>query len=586
MAGMNQLGVHQQWRVRGHDAAAARRLCERLGVHRLVGGLLVQRGVTDSSDARRFMHPRLTDLHDPSGLPGAVGAARRMEEAVREGEPIVVYGDYDVDGITAAAILWHVLKLAGGKVTTYVPHRIEEGYGLNDEAVRQLAKDRPLIVSVDCGITAVEPANTARALGIDLIITDHHEYALSEQGLPVAHTVVHPRLPGSGYPFGQLCGAGVAFKLAWQFAREHCGSDRLPEEFRGLMMDLLALAALGTITDVVPLVGENRVIATFGLGRIKQTGFAGLNALIEAARLSDERIDTFHVGFVLGPRLNACGRMGHARQAVELLTSAAAEEARRIATFLTEENDRRRAVEKSIFEEAHEKVIRRGYDDPECRAIVLEGEGWHPGVLGIVASRLVESFHRPVVLLSCQDGVAHGSARSVEKVSIFEALQACGHLLSSFGGHRMAAGMKLPCENIEPLRCALIAVMNDVLSVEDLRSVLEIDAECVAGEVDLALCQEVQRLGPFGAQHPAPVFCLRDVVVHQYPQRIGANGQHLRLILRQGQGVLPAIGFGKGLWADELAAGVAVDVAFEPRVNIWQQRGRAEIQIVDLRTAG
>ncbi|MFW5682181.1 MAG: single-stranded-DNA-specific exonuclease RecJ, partial [Phycisphaeraceae bacterium] len=383
-----------------HDAGSANeagRLARDLGVPVIVARLLMRRGYGDAAAARAFLQPSMQDLHDPALLPGAERAAARMARAVVEGQPIVIYGDYDVDGVTASAILWHTLRAAGAKVACYVPHRVEEGYGLHVEAIAaiasydacpQLREDGaspagpPLIVSVDCGITGVAPAERARELGIDLIISDHHEF--DPESLPAAHTLVHPRLPAAGdsqgdrasgttaYPFGELCGAGVAFKLAWQFARAYTGeTGRLPEAFRRTLMDVLPLAALGTVADVVPLVGENRAIVVHGLGRIKRTPIRGLAALIEAAGLAGETIDAYHVGFVLGPRLNACGRMGHAREAVELLTVADAQRSSELARELTAANEERQAVERAILSEAEAMLQEAGDLSPDRRAIVL-----------------------------------------------------------------------------------------------------------------------------------------------------------------------------------------------------------------------
>jgi len=423
--------------------------------HPLIGRLLAARNIVGDDAAKRFLQPSLNDLHDPADLPGCVTAARRVARAIADGQPIVIYGDYDVDGVTASAILYHTLTLAGADVSTYVPHRLDEGYGLNEDAIRQIADggwrmaDRgthgvdasatpidppspiahpPLIVSVDCGITATGPARVARELGVDLIITDHHQF--DPDDLPDAHTLVHPALgdADAGDPNLDLCGAGVAYKLAWQVAREHCGcvdpdgrgKGKLPDKFRGLLLDLLALAALGTVADVVPLVDENRVITCFGLSRIKQTGIPGLNALITASKLDAEKIDSYHVGFVLGPRLNACGRMGHAREAVELLTVAQGERAQELAEQLHLTNEDRRATERRIVDAAVKQVEEQGYDAADRRAIVVAGDGGHPGVVGIVASRIVDRYHRPAVVLGIDSvtGEAKGSARSVDGVSI------------------------------------------------------------------------------------------------------------------------------------------------------------------------
>lgn len=565
--------------------ADVRRLAQQLKVDPLLAMLLQQRNITDPGAATQFMRPRMTDLHDPTLLPGIDQAAKRILTAVRDQQPIVIYGDYDVDGITASAILFHLLTAIGASASTYVPHRIDEGYGLNADALRQIASTDPipLIISVDCGITAVEPAAAARDAGADLIITDHHEFDAA--ALPDAAALVHPRLPGSTYPFDHLCGAGVAFKLAWHIARLHCGSDRVSDELRGLLVDLMSLAALGTIADVVPLVDENRAITACGLGAIKKTRFAGLNALIDASRLRDEKISAYHVGFVLGPRLNACGRMGHARDAVQLLTDAEGPEAARIAGFLTQENDRRRQTERDIFDEAKQMVIDRGYDSPDQRAIVLASEGWHAGVVGIVASRLVEAFCRPVVMLSITDGEAHGSARSVDEVSIHDALSNCASHLNTFGGHAMAAGMRLDADKVDGFRAALIEQVNAVLGEDALTPVVHIDAACEITDVSLELTQQIDRLSPFGRENPTPVLAIQRVRLARPAHRVGSGGTHLKFTVTDGKTYLDAIAFGFGDMATELAMGVDIDVAFEPKINEWQGRRTAQMVVKDVRVS-
>ncbi len=572
--------MRHRWRL-AETATGAEQLAGQLRVHQIVAELLLRRGIGDPDEARKFLEPKLTHLHEPALLPGVDRAAQRILTAVRDDQPIVIYGDYDVDGITAAAILWHVLTSLGARVRTYVPHRIEEGYGLNCEAIKQIADDgSPLIISVDCGITAVEPANTARQAGVDLIITDHHEF--NPQQLPDAYVLVHPRI-AEGYPFADLCGAGVAFKLAWHVARLHAGSDRVPDVMRDLLMDLLSFAALGTVADVVPLVDENRIITTYGLGQIKRTRFIGLNAMINAARLNEEKIDAYHVGFILGPRLNACGRMGHARDAVHLLTDAEDDEAQRIASFLTRENERRRATERKIVDEAKQMVIDRGFDQPDCLAIVLGNEGWHPGVLGIVASRLVDTFARPAVLLNYENNEAQGSARSIDGVSMHAALSHCAGHLTKFGGHAMAAGLSLPRDGVDAFREQFVEYVNAQIGPDDLTPVLHIDAACDLGDLTIDLVHQLDRMAPFGRANDAPVLCVRDVQVAQPPRRVGQNGAHLKFTVSHANRYTGAIAFGMGDLAGDLSAGAAIDVAFEPKINEWQGRRTAEMVVKDVR---
>ncbi len=566
--------------------------------HPLVAQLLAARGVVGDDAVDRFLKPRLTDLHDPADLPGAIAAAQRLCRAVHDRQPIVIYGDYDVDGVTASAILYHTLTRAGADVRTYVPHRLDEGYGLNAEAIRQLATGGdsatpPLVVSVDCGITATEPARVARELGVDLIITDHHNF--NPDALPDAHTLVHPAIAADGpaYPNPDLCGAGVAYKLAWQFALTYCGClgpdgrarGKLPADYRALLLDLLALAALGTVADVVPLVGENRVITAFGLSRIKQTGIEGLNALVTASKLDDEKIDSYHVGFVLGPRLNACGRMGHAREAVELLTVAQGERASELAEQLHVTNEDRRATEKQIVDAAIEQVEANGYTDDACRAIVVAGVGWHPGVVGIVASRLVDRYHRPAIVLGIDEatGEAKGSARSVDGVSIHAALMACEQHLTKFGGHAMAAGLTLEAGRIDAFRTALVGEVNRVLGADELCASVRIDAAVALAHCDAVLFDQLQRLAPFGRGNPKPRLLAERLTLARPAQRMGAAGKHLSLQLRRDGASIRAVAWNQGERAADLPAGVTVDVVFQPSINTWQGRRSAELHIIDLR---
>lgn len=336
-------------------------------------------------------------------LPGCDAAAERILQGLARNESIVIYGDYDVDGITASSILWHTLKTISpdANLRCYVPHRLDEGYGLNAQAIQTLADEgTDLIVSVDCGITAIAEAALARKLRIDLIITDHHNLPEVPENLPDACALVHPRLPGSEYPFGQLCGAGVAYKLAWRLLTMHEGKAKLSKHSQMLLLELLGLVALGTIADVVPLVDENRVMVRFGLERLKRSKLVGVRALLEASNLDKQDIDAHRVAFLLAPRLNACGRLGHAQEVVHMLTEAPFEEAFAMADELNSINANRRKVEKTIVDQAIDMVQQAGMDQPDTRAIVLAHDDWHKGVVGIACSRLVERFSRPVILLA------------------------------------------------------------------------------------------------------------------------------------------------------------------------------------------
>lgn len=604
-------GTRKHWIFREIDQEAQ----PLAGHHPLLSRLLGLRGLTTAQDAERFLNPKLTHLDDPADLPGCAAAATRLAQAVRDQQPVIIYGDYDVDGITASAILWHTLRGLGHQhVTTYVPHRLDEGYGLNAEAFTQFAdtQNKPLVVSVDCGITAVDVAAHAKALGLELIITDHHAFDAS--ALPDAVALVHPELdfefpisdfgstdasendqaavspkpeirnPKSPSP---LCGAGVAFKLAWQTARTFHDTERLPKDLQTLMCDLLAFAALGTIADVVPLVGENRIITVQGLRRIKDTNFLGLNALIDAAELRAEKVDAYHVGFVLGPRLNACGRMGHAKEAMTLMTNASPAQARELANFLTKENDRRRSTERRIVQQAKAMVEEGDHATDDRRAIVLAHEDWHPGVIGIVASRLVETYHRPAVLLGIdpEKNEAKGSARSIDAVDLHACISAsAAQHCTRFGGHAMAAGLSLPPENIEAFRAALIETVNAELSAEGLVPTVKIDAELELRDCGLPLFQRLESLAPFGRSNAKPRLLIRGAITARPAQRMGGEGKHLSVSLRDEHGSgLRAVGFGLGDLADDLPGGIAVDLVFQPKTNTWRGVTSPELHLIDIR---
>src|SRR4051812_30664583 len=508
----------RRWNIAAPHAQADE-LARRLKCSPLVAQVLLNRGVGEPEDCANFLRPSLKCLHEPPLIPNLTLAAERIARAVRDKEKIVIYGDYDVDGITATAILWHAIKLLGGEVEYYIPHRIDEGYGLNAQAIAQLIDERgaKLIVTVDCGVTAIGPANAARERGVDLVITDHHDWHEiaapltddeSQHGpiLPTCYTIVHPRLPATEtaagdslaasrliYPNPNLCGAGVAFKLAWGIGQSITGATKVADDFRNFLMEALALTALGTIADVVPLVGENRIIAHYGLGNLKRSKLTGIQALISSAGLTGQSLDSYHVGFLLALRLNASGRMGHASLAVEMLTDATAERAEEIATYLEQQNRLRQAIERQILDEALAQATELRCDNEDCRAIVLGSANWHPGVIGIVASRLVDRFHRPTIMIALGAGgeqLGQGSGRSIAGFHLARALEICGDHLEGYGGHEMAAGLKILPGKFADFRAAFCAHAASVLSRDHLIRELKLDVPAELHEVTAALVED------------------------------------------------------------------------------------------------
>jgi len=560
----------------------------------LLDRLLAARGFSNPTLSHDFLNPSLKHLHDPSSIPDLDRAAARILAALRNAEPVVIYGDYDVDGITASAILWHTLRAIApeANISTYVPHRIDEGYGLSAPALLELANaGAKVVVSVDCGITAIAPAQAAKAAGLDLIITDHHNPPAPGQPLPDAYAIVHPRRADSTYPFGELSGAGVAYKLAWRLATLSAGSDRATEPVRRLLIELLALASLGTVADVVPLLGENRVICRFGLSRIQNSTNVGLRALVEASGLAGENVNAQDVGFKLGPRLNACGRLGHAAPAVEMLTTATPQRARQIAAELTAVNEQRRATERAILLHAIQLVEAAGMHTPDRRAIVLAHENWHPGVVGIVCSKLVEKYNRPTLLLNRQGPECHGSGRSIPGFKLADALRECTTLLTSHGGHDMAAGLRLPSDALDRFTHAFTEIANASIAPERLVGSLTVDTDATLDELTPDSIAALEAFAPFGQGNPPVRVRLTDVTLCENPSPFGNANTHVSLRLRDANaeraGVprrsVRVVAWGWAERARELRAGQRADVVVTPAVSRWNGSTTVEPTLHDLR---
>lgn len=573
----------KRWKLDPPDSAAAE-LAQRLKVSPIVAQLLLNRGISDFDNAQAFLRPSLLALADPSIIPGLTAAAGRIAKAIRDREKIVIYGDYDVDGITATSILWHGITLLGGEVSTYIPHRIEEGYGLNSEALLQIIDaGAKLIVTVDCGITAIEPAQLARERNVDLIITDHHHWHGDPPILPDCHAIVHPRLPSAGpvYPNPHLCGAGVAFKLAWGIGQSIGGAARVSDSFRGFLLEATALAALGTIADVVPLIGENRVLAHFGLSGLTQSKLTGIRALIESASLTGKSLDTYDVGFLLAPRLNACGRLGHAALAVEMLTTATEAKAREIAVYLEAQNRQRQSVEKQILEQALAQIESNGWAKDSNRALVLAAEGWHAGVIGIVASRIVDRYCRPTVMIALSGNQGQGSARSIPGFHLANALESCSQHLLAYGGHEMAAGLKIDSAHVAEFRQAFCQAADSLITDEMLIPQLRVECSANLPEITETLVTDLQRLGPFGHGNRKPTLCLDRAIVAGNPRRVGKTGDHLQLTIKQKRQTMRCIAFGAGEMAESLASGSEIRLAVEPTINEFNGRRSVELQVKD-----
>ncbi|HEY1067406.1 MAG TPA: single-stranded-DNA-specific exonuclease RecJ, partial [Pirellulales bacterium] len=500
--------MRKHWRIRPHDAAGTAALARAANVSPVVAQLLLGRGFSDPVSIRAFLDAKLSTLRDPETLPGAAAAAERLHAAIRDKRRIVVYGDYDVDGMTGTSLLYLGLRLLGGDVGYYVPHRLEEGYGLNSDALRKLAKQgASLIVTVDCGITAIEEAKVARELGLELIITDHHQ-PLPE--LPDAAEIVHPGLPDRPYPFAGLSGSGVALKLAWAICKQASGAKRVGEAMKDYLLQAVAFASLGTVADVVPLVDENRVLVKHGLKSLKDRPTVGLLELMKAAEIHEKAaLDCEDIGFAIAPRLNAAGRFGQASLAVELLTTDNATRAAEVAQYLDELNQSRQTVERSIYLSALRQAEEK-FDPENDPALVLADRGWNQGVVGIVAGRLAEKFNRPVVLIA-QDAFGlkpgTGSARSASGVDLHAALNACKHHLVGCGGHAAAAGLTIEDAKLDAFRAEFLERVAEAAAGAPREATLWIDAEAPLPSFTLRTLQELDQLSPFGCGHTRPLWC-------------------------------------------------------------------------------
>lgn len=571
----------KRWRVAPCDEAVLRQYVRSLGVSAITAQILARRcGQLDSSQA--FLARKLNQLHDPELLPGVSAAADRIVSALKAQRRITVYGDYDVDGVTSVSLLWHCLKLAGGQVDYYIPSRLEEGYGLNCAALRQLHSEDPrrLVITVDCGITSCEEAALARELGLELIITDHHQ---PDEEFPHADALVHPRLPGA-YPFGELCGVGVAFKLAWAVCARLGDGRKASPQMREFLLSALGLAAIGTVADCVPLRDENRVIVHYGLQSLHDRASPGMRELLKIANLGDRAaLQAEDVAFSLGPRINAAGRLGQARLAVELLTTDQPERAQALAKYLDELNRNRQTVERRMLKQAKELVAACDAWKAD-QALVLAHEEWHPGVIGIVAGRVAEHFQRPAILiaLSGDKEYAQGSGRTYNGYNLHAGVSVCRDHLVGFGGHHAAVGLKITPDRIDHFRQEFVRVVTAEVGPTPAHDDLDIDAEVRLADVSVRAVTELEQLGPFGIGNRRPILSAARVELAGPPRKIGEGERHLSLLLRQYGSTIRAVAFGRAEWAEELAAaGPNFSICFQPVINRFNGQERAEIQLID-----
>jgi len=573
------------WRIATHDPERVSALERSAGIPSVVAQLLVVRGIDCPQAARDFLDAKLSGLRDPEQLPGAVEAAETLHQAIAAKQRIIVYGDYDADGMTATAILLGCLRLLGANADYYVPNRIDEGYGLNHEAIRAIALEgTQVVVTVDCGIASVAEAETAAECGLTLIVTDHHQPG---ERLPRAAAVVHPGLPGGTYPFAGLCGAAVALKLAWALCQQASEAKRVSESMRNFLMRAVGLAAVGTIADVVPLVDENRVLVRHGLNCLRHWTVPGLKALEHVTGLDKKpTLSCEDIAFTIGPRLNAAGRLGQAPLAIELLSTESPQRAMQLAEFVHELNDQRQSLERGILKAA-KKQLGADADRHGLPAIVLADREWHPGVIGVVAGRLAEKLHCPVVLialdpLGAKPGV--GSGRSVPGFNLHEALSACGEHLASHGGHQAAAGLTIDERNVDAFRIDFCAYAEQAIAEEDRVAELFVDAETPFAALTHQTVRQIESLAPFGSGNRRPVLCTSGVRLAELPKRMGTHGQHLSLRFEQHGVTMRAVAFGCGEWVEQLEAVEGpLAVAFQPGINHFRGRQTVEMHLSDWR---
>jgi len=558
-------------------------ISRRLDLSALTANILVSRGVTTVEDARSFLKPTLDDLIDPGQLPDMEKAVDTICRHARDGSSIVIYGDYDVDGLCSVTMLLGFLRLAGLDPTYFVPQRGDEGYGVHTSVIRELKeKGTGLIITVDCGISSVEEVALANELGMEVVITDHHE---PTPELPAAAAVVNPKIPGSAYPFTELAGVGVAFKLVWALADRLSPGERTAPHFRKFLLDSMALVAMGTIADVVPLLSENRIFAKFGLEALRVCELPGVQALMSQCRLIDRELDAYDVSFKLGPKLNVAGRMGSAEIAMRLLLTDSYGEGELIARELEGLNRERQAVQQEIMDAARRKIEEELSDDDFV--YVLAEENWPAGIIGIVASHIVEQYYRPTIMVSLEGDYGRGSARSVAALNMVEALTSVDAHLDGYGGHAQAAGIRIERSRLDDFRRDLNAFAHTVLSADDLKPKLHCDAEVLLDTLSTAFVGELGRLAPFGQSAPEPVLVSRDVSVAGRCRRVGNSGKHLSCYVTQGGSAFRCIGFGMGEIAERLPGrGGTFHIAYNPTIETYTGRGDVELRIRDIHLQG
>ena len=557
----------KKWEFYNSDEKLVDEICERYNLNKVIGKIIVNRHVVNDEDVRIFITPTRDDFHNPFLFKGMDIAVERIIKAIKNKEKILIYGDYDVDGITSTTVLKKYLMDRGISVDTYIPNRLHEGYGLNKNAINTI-KERniDLIITVDCGISAIEEVDYAVRLGMDIIVTDHHEVG---EKLPNALAVIDAKRKDNTYPFRALAGVGVVFKLIQALSIK---LEIKPEEY----LKYLDLVCVGTISDIVPLEGENRTIAKLGLMLIKVTRNLGLRELIKSSGYKE--IDSNTISFGVAPRINACGRMGHEEEALKLFLAEDLESATKITKELNEYNTLRQSTEKAIYEEAVQQIEKNHLD--ENNSIVLGGKGWHHGVIGIVSSKVTDKYYKPSILLSFEDNIAKGSGRSVPGFDLYEGLAKCEDLLEKYGGHSMAVGLTLKKENLENFKERFEQIAKEK-NIKELVPIIYIDDELKLKDINMDLVKSISILEPFGEANKVPLFLIKNLKIDSI--RALSEGRHLKLTLRDENFVINAIGFELGYLAEEYRIGDRIDVVGTLEINSFNGFSSIQINMKDIR---
>ncbi len=564
------------WKIADNSNKGADQLSEQLGISLLLSQLLINRGITQLELAKAFLAPDMTQLHDPFQFKDMKRAVERICQAIKNQEQVLIYGDYDVDGITSISLVIRVLgKYLPGKLLYYIPKRLDEGYGLHLSSLsKALSKGVSLIVTVDCGISAIEEADYLKSQGVDLIITDHHE---APSVLPDAYAIINPKAPSSGYPFQQLAGVGVAFKLLQAMTRYY-------PDLEEKLLNNMDLVAFGTVADIVPLLGENRILVKYGLAKLQHTQNIGLQALLQTVGLKDREITTGHIGFILAPRINAAGRMGSSSNGVKLFITNDPLLAVDLAKDLEKENQTRQEIENIVLQDALAQ-IRAEPDLAEEHSLVLTGENWHLGVIGIVASKLVEIYNKPVILIGMDGEEGRGSGRSIPGFNLFNAIEACSQHLIRHGGHEYAAGITIARQSIASFKKAFQEIAKARLTREDLAPFLKVESLIDAHHLTLELTQELGKLAPYGPANPTPIFGCKAFHLIEC-KNVGENGKHIKIKLGKNNMVFDGIGFNMGAVQQELASTREVDVAFSLEENTWNGTSQVQLNLKDVIARG